>query len=97
MDSLFQKLKDFFARQPIVSLGAAVTAFVVAGIGVVNAFAPGSFDQAQIDDIVLTLGKLWAALAAVWFFVTPTAAPKLPEGTQVLLPDGTTGTVTKNP
>jgi hypothetical protein len=95
MEGFIQKLKDFLSRQPIVSFGAAVTAFIVAGIGVINSFAPGSFNEQQVTDIALSLGKMWAALAAIWFFVTPTAAPKLPEGKDVILPDGAPGVVTK--
>jgi hypothetical protein len=80
-------------RQPIAALGAAITTFVVAGIGVVNAIAPDTVTQDRIDAITLALGSMWAAFAAVWALVTPAGAPKLPEGTEVLLPDGTTGRV----
>jgi hypothetical protein len=89
------RLRDFVLRQPIATTGAAITAFVVAGIGVVNAFVPGTIPQAQVDQIVQALGGMWLALAAVWGLVTPTRAPKLPEGQDVKLPDGTAGKVTR--
>jgi hypothetical protein len=87
------RLRAVIRRQPIATLGAAITAFVVAGIGVVNAFVPGTVSEAQIADITKALGGMWLSLAAVWSLVTPTRAPKLPEGTEVLLGDGTTGRV----
>lgn len=87
------RLKELVKRQPIATIGAAITAFVLAGIGVVNAFSPGAVPPEQIDDIAKALGGMWIALAAVWNLVTPTRAPKLKEGTDVLLPDGTAGTV----
>lgn len=90
---MLDRIRDFLTRQPLAVTGAAITAFVVAGIGVVNAFAPGTVSQAQIDDITKALGGMWLALAAVWSLVTPTRAPKLPAGTDVRLPDGTQGTV----
>lgn len=87
------RLRAVIRRQPIATLGAAITAFVVAGIGVVNAFVPGTVSEEQIADITKALGGMWAAFAAVWALVTPTRAPKLPEGTPVLLDDGTSGRV----
>lgn len=87
------RIRAAIRRQPIATLGAAITAFVVAGIGVVNAFVPGTVSEDQIADITKALGGMWVALAAVWSLVTPTRAPKLPEGTPVVLPDGTEGVV----
>lgn len=90
---MWDRIRAFITRQPIATTGAAITAFVVAGIGVVNAFAPGTVSEAQVADIAKALGGMWLALAAVWNLVTPTRAPKLSAGTDVKLPDGTTGTV----
>lgn len=90
---MLDRIKAFVTRQPIATTGAAITAFVVAGIGVVNAFSPGTVSESQIADITKALGGMWIALAAVWNLVTPTRAPKLPGGTEVMLPDGTTGVV----
>lgn len=87
------RIRAFVTRQPIVTTGASITALVVAAIGVINAFQPGTVSDAQIADIVKALGGMWVALAAVWSLVTPTRAPKLPEGTDVTLKDGTPGTV----
>ncbi len=92
--ALWNRIRAFITRQPIATTGAAITTFVVAGIGVVNAFAPGTVSQEQIADIVKALGGMWVALAAVWNLVTPVRAPSLPAGTDVRLKDGTTGTVT---
>lgn len=90
---MLERIKALITRQPIATTGAAITAFVVAGIGVVNAFAPGTVSSEQVEDITKALGGMWLALAAVWGLVTPTRAPKLDEGTEVRLPDGGTGTV----
>ncbi len=93
---MLERIREFITRQPIATTGAAITAFVVAGIGVVNAFAPGTVSQAQIDDITKALGGMWLALAAVWSLVTPTRAPKLPAGTEVevVQPGNTPNTTT---
>lgn len=92
---MIDRIRALITRQPIATLGAAITAFLVAGIGVVNAFVPGAVPDAQIADIAKALGGMWVTLAAVWALVTPVRAPKLPEGTDVRLPDGTDGTVTR--
>lgn len=93
---MLDRIRDFLTRQPLAVTGAAITAFVVAGIGVVNAFAPGTVSQAQVDDITKALGGMWVALAAVWSLVTPVRAPKLAPGTDVRLPDGSAGIVIKD-
>lgn len=90
---MLERIKALITRQPIATVGASITALVLAAIGVVNAFAPGTVTEAQIADIVKALGGMWLALAAVWNLVTPTRAPKLPEGTDVTMKDGTAGTV----
>lgn len=95
MASLWARIKAVITRQPIVTLGASITALVVAAIGVVNAFAPGTVSPEQVADIAKALGGMWIALGAVWNLVTPTRAPKLDPGTTVKLPDGTDGTVTR--
>lgn len=93
---MLDRIRALITRQPIATLGASITAFVVAGIGVVNAFAPGTVTPEQIEDIAKALGAVWVALGAVWGLVTPTRAPKLPANTPVTLPDGTPGVVVKD-
>lgn len=90
---MLDRIKAFITRQPIATTGASITALVLAAIGVINAFQPGTVSDAQTADIVKALGGMWIALGAVWGLVTPTKAPKLKEGTDVRLPDGTAGTV----
>lgn len=90
---MLERIKAFVTRQPIATVGASITAFVVAAIGVVNAVQPGTVSDAQIADITKALGGMWVALAAVWNLVTPVRAPKLGAGTEVKLRDGTAGTV----
>lgn len=90
---MLERIKAFITRQPIATTGAAITTLVLAAIGVVNAFQPGTVTEAQIADITKALGGMWIALGAVWGLVTPTRAPKLAEGTEVKLKDGTAGTV----
>lgn len=93
---MLDRIRALVARQPIATLGASVTALVVAGIGVVNAFAPGTVTEAQVADIVTALGGMWVALAAAWSLVTPVRAPALRENTPVRLPDGTSGIVIRD-
>ena len=93
---MLDRIRAVITRQPIATVGAAITAFVVAGIGVVNAFAPGTVSPEQTEDIAKALGGMWVALAAVWGLVTPTRAPQLPVNTPVTLPDGTAGLVIKD-
>ena len=83
MGTIWERVKALITRQPIVTLGASITALVVAGIGVVNAFNPGTVSEGQVADITKALMGMWAALAAVWSLVTPTRAPRIPEGTSV--------------
>lgn len=90
---MLDRIKAFITRQPIATLGGSITTLVVAGIGVLNAFQPGTVTEAQQGEIVKLLGAMWVLLALVWPVVTPAAAPKLKPGTEVRLPDGTTGTV----
>ena len=94
---MLDRIRAVITRQPIVATGATITAFVVAGIGVVNAIWPGTVTQEQQDELVRALGGMWVALAAVWALVTPTRAPQLPEGKDVRLPDGTPGKVVRKP
>lgn len=90
-----ERIKALIRRQPIATIGASITGLVVAGIGVLNAFQPGTVSEAQQGELVRFLGAMWIVLGLVWPVVTPAAAPKLPEGKDVTLPDGTTGTVTR--
>ena len=87
------RIKALIKRQPIATIGASVTALVVAAIGVVNAFQPGSVSEAQQGEVVRFLAAMWIVLGLIWPTVTPAAAPKLPEGKDVTLKDGTAGTV----
>lgn len=89
------RLIAFAKRQPIATIGTSITAFVVAGIGVLNAFQPGAVTDDQIASIVKALGAMWLLLALIWPTVTPSAAPKLREGADVTLHDGTSGVVTR--
>lgn len=90
------RLRAFITRQPIATIGASITALVVAGIGVLNAFQPGSVTEAQQGEVVRFLAAMWVVLGLVWPVVTPASSPRLPEGKAVTLPDGTTGTVTRS-
>lgn len=80
---MLDRIRAFITRQPIASTGAAITGLVIAGIGVLNAFAPGTVTDAQIADIAKSLAGLWVALGLIWPMVTPTRAPKVKEGTDV--------------
>jgi len=83
------------ARQPVVSIGASITVIVPAAIALVNAFWPGTVTDAQRDALLAFIVCMWPVLAIIWSRVTPVAAPRLPEGSGVLLPDGTQGRVTR--
>lgn len=89
------RIVTLLRRQPIAVIGASITTLVLAAIGVVNSFEPGTVTPDQQDQIVKALGAMWVVLALIWPTVTPAGAPKLPEGKDVRLPDGTTGTVVK--
>lgn len=93
---MLERIKALVSRQPIATIGASITALVVAGIGVVNAFQPGAVTEAQQGEIVRLLAAMWVVLGLVWPVVTPAGDPKLPEGRSVRLPDGSSGTVTKD-
>ncbi|MFN8521083.1 MAG: hypothetical protein U0667_17235 [Chloroflexota bacterium] len=93
---MLDRLRDLLDRQPIVVIGAAVTGVVVAGINLVNAVWPGTVGPDTVDSLTKALAGMWASIAAFWALVTPVRAPKLPEGTDVLLPDGTAGTVVRD-
>ncbi len=80
---MIEKFKAFLKRTPIVTVGASITGLIVAGIYVVNSFAPGTVPSSQIDDIAKSLAGLWIALAAVAPFVTSSASPKIESGTTV--------------
>lgn len=90
---MLDRIKALIKRQPIATIGASITAFVVAGIGVINTFQPGAVTDAQIEAIVKALGAMWVLLGIIWPTVTPAAAPKLKPDTEVRLPDGTSGVV----
>lgn len=92
---MLDRIKALIKRQPIATIGASITALVVAGIGVVNAFAPGTVTEAQQGEVVRFLAAMWVVLGLVWPTVTPAASPRLPESTPVKLPDGTAGKVVK--
>ena len=86
---------DALKRQPILAIGGGVSAFVLAGIALVNAFWPGTITDTQRDALVGFVVLMWPVLLTIWTQVTPARAPKLPEGKAVLLSDGTDGVVTK--
>jgi hypothetical protein len=70
-------------NRPVTTIGAAVTALVVAVTGIVNAVYPGAVPDAQVNAIVAALGVFWVALASIRALVTPVAQPTLPQGTTV--------------
>lgn len=92
---MLDRIKALIRRQPIATIGASITALVVAGIGVVNAFQPGTITEAQQGEVVRFLAAMWVVLGLIWPTVTPTARPRLPESKPVELPDGTAGKVVK--
>lgn len=92
---MLDRIKALIVRQPIATIGASITALVVAAIGVINAFQPGAITEAQQGEVVRFLAAMWVVLGLVWPVVTPARAPQLDEGTPVKLPDGTAGTVTR--
>lgn len=92
---MLDRIRALITRQPVASIGAAITGLVVAGITLVNAFAPGTVTEAQQGEVVKFLAAMWVVLGLVWPTVTPSRAPKLAEGQAVLLPDGTAGEVAR--
>lgn len=92
---MIERIKALVTRQPVAAIGASITGLVVAGIALVNAFAPGTVTEAQQGEVVKFLAAMWVVLGLVWPTVTPSRAPKLGEGTEVKLKDGTAGKVTK--
>ena len=92
---MLDRIKALVTRQPIATIGASITGLVVAGIAVVNAFNPGTITEAQQGEVVKFLAAMWVVLGLIWPTVTPSRAPKLPEGKEVKLPDGTAGKVTR--
>ena len=83
---------DTIKRQPVITVGIITTA-LVALINATNSFGLTAITQAQIDALNGAVVAMWPVLLIVWALVTPAAAPKLAAGTDVRLPDGTTGTV----
>ena len=90
-------------REPVgtaaAGIGLALTTLIGAGVALVNAFHPGAITQAQADALVAFVVAAWALLGLVWLvvrpLVTPVRSPKLVEGTDVTLHDGTAGTVVR--
>lgn len=93
--TVLERIRALITRQPIATIGTSITALVVAGIGVLNAFNPGTVSESQQVEVVKFLAAMWVVLGIVWPTVTPAKAPKLGEGTEVRLPDGTAGKVVK--
>lgn len=87
-------IKGTIARQPVITVGVIVSA-VVAVIKVTNGFGLTTITQEQQDALTGAVLAMWPLLLVIWAAVTPVAAPKLPEGTPVKLPDGTAGEVTR--
>lgn len=96
-------MSNIVSREPVgvaaAGIGTAITAVIGAGVALINAFHPGAVTQEQSDALVAFVVALWALLGLVWLvvrpLVTPAGDPKLPEGKNVQLPDGTSGTVTR--
>ena len=83
---------DTIRRQPVITVGVIVSA-IVALIKVTNGFGLTTITQEQQDALTGAVIALWPILLIIWAAVTPVASPKLPAGTDVRLPDGTSGTV----
>lgn len=96
-------MASIIQREPLgaaaAGIGAAITAVIGAGVALINAFHPGAITQEQSDALVAFVVAAWALLGLVWLvvrpFVTPAGDPKLPEGQDVTLHDGTAGTVVR--
>lgn len=73
------------SREPIVVIGASVTAFVLSVVALLNIFAITHVTVEQTGAIVACLGAMWLMLATIRQFVTPTAAPQVKAGTQIVV------------
>jgi hypothetical protein len=71
------------SREPIVVIGASVTAFVLAVVALLNIFAITNVTVEQTGAIVATLGAMWLMLATIRQFVTPAASPQVKPGTAI--------------
>ena len=87
-------MASFVKRQPVITVGVVVT-LCGALIAFTNAFGLTTITDAQRDALIAAVVAMWPLLAVIWSVVTPAAAPALPEGTTVRLPDGTDGTVSR--
>lgn len=85
---------DLVKRQPVLTVGVVVSA-IVAVIAALNSFGVTHLTQAQTDALTSAVIAMWPVLLIIWSQVTPAASPKLPEGKDVKLPDGTAGTVVR--
>ena len=87
-------IPDRIRRQPVVTVGIVVSA-IVAAIKATNGFGLTTITPEQQDALTGMVVAMWPILAIIWASVTPAAAPRLPAGKTVELPDGTRGTVMK--
>ncbi len=85
---------DLVARRPVLTVGVIVTA-IAAVIGATNAFGLTTITPEQGDALTKAVVAMWPLLLVIQQLVTPVASPKLPEGADVKLPDGTAGTVVR--
>lgn len=85
---------DLIKRQPVITVGVIVSA-LVALIKATNAFGLTTITQEQQDALTGAVLAMWPVLLVIWALVTPAASPRLPEGADVRLPDGTAGEVTR--
>lgn len=85
---------DLVRRQPVLTVGVVVSA-IVAVIAALNSFGVTHLTKEQTDALTGAVIAMWPILLVVWTQVTPAAAPKLPEGQDVTLHDGTAGTVVR--
>lgn len=85
---------DLIKRQPVITVGVIVSA-IVALIKVTNGFGLTTITQEQQDALTGAVIAMWPVLLIIWSLVTPAVAPKLPPGTDVKLPGGGSGTVTR--
>ena len=85
---------DLVKRQPVLTVGVVVSA-IVAVIAALNSFGVTHLTQAQTDALTGAVIAMWPILLVIWTQVTPVKAPALPEGADVKMGDGTTGTVVR--